>query len=136
MTEYVVRGSLWTALRTEPHSLFHSSVPPAQAGEAGRVLTGPYHWPVDAIRRAMVGALQGLSFLHSHQPRAILHRDLKSANLLLTDSFDVKICDFGLAKLRLQSSLLSSSSQCRIFIIRVPCDVISCLVIVGALQAR
>ncbi|GMH69969.1 hypothetical protein TL16_g05291 [Triparma laevis f. inornata] len=30
----------------------------------------------------------------------VLHRDLKSANLLLDTSYDVKICDFGLARLK------------------------------------
>lgn len=38
--------------------------------------------------------LEGLAFLHS---RRVVHRDLKSMNILLDTSQNAKICDFGLA---------------------------------------
>jgi serine/threonine-protein kinase len=41
--------------------------------------------------------LQGLSCLHHCE---IIHRDIKPSNLLVTDQDNVKICDFGLSKLR------------------------------------
>ena len=44
--------------------------------------------------------IRGLIYLHENKPNPIIHRDLKSANLLIDDSFNVKICDFGLARLR------------------------------------
>ena len=36
-----------------------------------------------------------MSFLHSND---ILHRDLKPANILLDESLNPKICDFGISK--------------------------------------
>jgi tRNA A-37 threonylcarbamoyl transferase component Bud32 len=40
---------------------------------------------------------QGMAYLHK---RNILHRDLKPANLLCDEAFNIKICDFGVSKLK------------------------------------
>ncbi|TPX61796.1 hypothetical protein SpCBS45565_g07173 [Spizellomyces sp. 'palustris'] len=45
-------------------------------------------------RGVMAQIVRGLLYLHAN---GIIHRDLKLSNLLLTDNFDVKIADFGLA---------------------------------------
>eukprot|EP01087_Luapelamoeba_hula_P013242 TRINITY_DN3788_c0_g2_i1.p1 TRINITY_DN3788_c0_g2~~TRINITY_DN3788_c0_g2_i1.p1 ORF type:complete len:1605 (+),score=191.21 TRINITY_DN3788_c0_g2_i1:33-4847(+) len=52
------------------------------------------------IKLAMQAA-QGMHFLHSS---GILHRDLKSPNILLDDNWNAKISDFGLTKLKEQDS--------------------------------
>eukprot|EP00038_Savillea_parva_P008296 m.176037 g.176037 ORF g.176037 m.176037 type:complete len:356 (-) comp14097_c0_seq1:70-1137(-) len=46
------------------------------------------------IKSFLLMTCQGLEYLHSHW---ILHRDMKSANLLLTNTGVIKICDFGYA---------------------------------------
>lgn len=45
-----------------------------------------------------VGTARGLHYLHKTCPRRIIHRDIKSSNILLTTDFDPQISDFGLAK--------------------------------------
>jgi len=44
-----------------------------------------------------VDTAKGVSFLHCHKP-AIIHRDLKSPNVLLDSTRRSKVCDFGLAR--------------------------------------
>ncbi|KAF7114142.1 hypothetical protein CNMCM5793_007720 [Aspergillus hiratsukae] len=41
--------------------------------------------------------LRGLKYIHSAN---VIHRDLKPTNILINENCDVKICDFGLARLQ------------------------------------
>lgn len=43
------------------------------------------------------GLLEGLEYLHTHSP-AIVHRDIKSANVLVSPNFCLKLSDFGCSK--------------------------------------
>ncbi|XP_058115420.1 probable serine/threonine-protein kinase PBL28 isoform X1 [Magnolia sinica] len=56
-------------------------------------------WPLRL--KVALGAARGLAYLHSNSALGIpiVHRDLKSTNILLSENFDAKISDFGLAKL-------------------------------------
>ncbi|XP_075506984.1 proline-rich receptor-like protein kinase PERK8 [Primulina tabacum] len=51
-----------------------------------------------------VGAARGIAYLHEDCHPRIIHRDIKSSNILLDDNFDARVSDFGLAKLAMDAN--------------------------------
>ncbi|XP_051143482.1 receptor-like kinase TMK3 [Andrographis paniculata] len=66
-----------------------------------------FHWrshglePLSWTRRINVAldVARGVEYLHSLAHQSFIHRDLKSANILLDEDFRAKVSDFGLVKL-------------------------------------
>ncbi|KAL2992698.1 hypothetical protein AAZX31_10G062200 [Glycine max] len=88
VTEYLSRGSLYR--------LLHRS-------GAKEVL--------DERRRLGMAydVAKGMNYLHKRNP-PIVHRDLKSPNLLVDKKYTVKVCDFGLSRLKANTFLSSKSA--------------------------
>ncbi|KAL8100289.1 receptor-like cytosolic serine/threonine-protein kinase RBK2 [Apium graveolens] len=84
---YGVEGGMYLVLPLSPH------------GSLASLLTGDkekLRW--DARFNIALGIASGLSYLHEGCQRRIIHRDIKAANILLTEDFEAQISDFGLAK--------------------------------------
>ncbi|OVA01750.1 Protein kinase domain [Macleaya cordata] len=85
VTEFLPRGSLYR--------LIHR--PSNQLDERRRM-------------RMALDVARGMNYLHNCSP-VIVHRDLKSPNLLVDKNWVVKVCDFGLSRMK-HNTFLSSRS--------------------------
>ncbi|EIE18296.1 kinase-like protein, partial [Coccomyxa subellipsoidea C-169] len=90
VTEYCARGSLNDVLK---RALYNSK----------------YAEQLDwRVRLSMaLDAAKGMNYLHTSDP-PVIHRDLKSPNLLVDKHWRVKVCDFNLSRVMEESSILSS----------------------------
>lgn len=62
-------------------------------------IDGPSSMSWETRLRVAQGAARGLSYLHQCCEPHILHRDIKSSNILLDENFEAHLADFGLARL-------------------------------------
>ncbi|XP_015871733.3 probable LRR receptor-like serine/threonine-protein kinase RKF3 [Ziziphus jujuba] len=53
-------------------------------------------WPIR--QKITLGMARGLAYLHHGVQPAIIHRDIKASNILVDETFEPKLADFGLAK--------------------------------------
>ncbi|XP_044983100.1 probable serine/threonine-protein kinase At1g01540 [Hordeum vulgare subsp. vulgare] len=64
-------------------------------GEIGE--ESPLTW--DMRMNVIIGTAKGLAYLHEGLEPKVVHRDVKSSNILIDKQFNAKVSDFGLAKL-------------------------------------
>ncbi|KAK1352884.1 dual specificity protein kinase shkD [Heracleum sosnowskyi] len=87
VTEYLPRGSLFKALHKNNQSL-----------------------DIKRRLRMALDVARGMNYLHHRNP-PIVHRDLKTSNLLVDKNWNVKVGDFGLSKLKHATFLTEKSGR-------------------------
>ncbi|KAE9592437.1 putative protein kinase TKL-CTR1-DRK-2 family [Lupinus albus] len=88
VTEYLSRGSLYELLQIQGIG--------SSLNERCRL-------------RMAYDVASGMNYLHQMRP-PIVHRDLKSPNLLVDDTYTVKVCDFGLSRTKANTYLSSKTA--------------------------
>merc|ERR1719324_2123803 len=69
----------------------------AEREENGEQTEGAQPLPAPLLFSLLRDVILGMRHAHAHSPSAILHRDLKAANVLLSDQYRALVSDFGLA---------------------------------------
>ncbi|EOA32832.1 hypothetical protein CARUB_v10016145mg [Capsella rubella] len=70
-------------------------------GNLGQHLHGSGREPLPWTKRVQIAldSARGLEYIHEHTVPVYVHRDIKSANILIDENFRAKVADFGLTKL-------------------------------------
>lgn len=80
-------------------------------GHIGQHLRGRDPLPWSKRVQIALDSARGLEYIHEHTVPVYIHRDIKTANILIDKNFHAKVADFGLTKL---TEVGSSSLQTRL----------------------
>lgn len=88
----------------------------ARGGSLNRVLSGR-KIPPDVLVDWAIQIAKGMNYLHNGAPISVIHRDLKSSNVLISEAIDdnnlrgktLKITDFGLAREAYNTTRMSAA---------------------------
>ena len=59
----------------------------------------PHNLPsLSVMMNILIGSAKGMEYLHTREPLPVLHRDIKSDNILLTKELEPRIADLGEAR--------------------------------------
>ncbi|RLN97441.1 hypothetical protein BBJ28_00017999 [Nothophytophthora sp. Chile5] len=93
-------GVAWTTLENVcmvmeylPNGDLHAFLRANMEKTGGAGLT----WRKDKVHLA-IDIARALRYLHARRPTPLIHRDIKARNVLLTDSFEAKLIDFGVSR--------------------------------------
>lgn len=89
----------------------------AQGGSLNRILSSSRRIPPDVLIDWAIQICKGMNYLHNGAPISVIHRDLKSSNVLISESIDdgdlrgktLKITDFGLAREAYNTTRMSAA---------------------------
>ncbi|ETV92934.1 TKL protein kinase [Aphanomyces invadans] len=101
LTEYMAHGDLYRFLRSE----FKKPVAKRSAMFSWQAASDGSHCTKLSIASNVIDAI---AYLHGQTPHSIIHRDLKSKNILLNDAFVAHVTDFGVSRQSSSDALMTA----------------------------
>ncbi|GLJ24100.1 hypothetical protein SUGI_0459560 [Cryptomeria japonica] len=97
-------------LQTKPPSVVYEFVPNGTVFEHLHSKEKELSW--ETRRQIAIETAEAIAYIHDQASQRIFHRDIKSSNILLDNTFTPKVADFGISRLRPSADGQLSTRHC------------------------